>query len=160
MRPSKSNVFSIERILVPIDFSEYSLSALEYAVRFAKHFGAELILLHVVEPTVYPADFSLGQIGSHNIEDELHRHSEEELKRLSVRVAPEVAVRSMTRLGKPFLEITDAAVTLDVDLIIIASHGHTGVEHILFGSTAEKVVRKAHCPVLTVRSAKGGSSQS
>jgi nucleotide-binding universal stress UspA family protein len=141
----------IKRILVPIDFSEYSLHALQYAVRFAKQFKAELLLLHVIEPVVYPTDFSFGQIAFPNIEDELHRRGEEELKRLREEVGREVAARSFIRLGKPFLEITEAAREHSADLIIIASHGHTGVEHILFGSTAEKVIRKAHCPVLTVR---------
>ena len=146
------SALSVKRVLVPIDFSGYSLEALDYAKRFAKLFNAELLLLHVVEPTVYPTDFSFGQIALPNIEGELHRRSEEELQRLSQNMSKEVRVRGMTRLGKPFLEITDAAKEYDVDLIIIASHGHTGVEHILFGSTAEKVIRKAHCPVLTVRS--------
>jgi universal stress protein A len=145
---------AVKRILVPIDFSEYSLNALQYAVRFAKHFGSELILLHVVEPVVYPTDISFGQIAFPNVEEELHRRSEHELKRLRKEVRAEVAAKSFIRLGKPFVEITAAAKEYDVDLIIIASHGHTGVEHILFGSTAEKVVRKAHCPVLTVRGKK------
>lgn len=146
-----SGKLTIKRILVPIDFSEHSLSALQYAVQFAKHFGSELLLLHVVEPVVYPTDFSFGQIALPNVEDELHRRGEEELKRLRDELRSKVAATSFIRLGKPFLEITEAAKEHNVDLIIIASHGHTGVEHILFGSTAEKVVRKAHCPVLTVR---------
>lgn len=142
----------IKRILVPIDFSVHSLNALQYAVRFAKQFKSEIFLLHVIEPVVYPTDFSFGQIAFPNIEDELHRRGEEELKRLREEVNRGVGARSFIRLGKPFLEITEAAKEHNVDLIIIASHGHTGVEHILFGSTAEKVIRKAHCPVLTVRS--------
>lgn len=144
----------IKRILVPIDFSEHSLNALQYAVRFAKQFKSEILLLHVIEPVVYPTDFSFGQIAFPNVEDELHRRGEEELERLRNEVSVEVPAKSFIRLGKPFLEITKVAKEHDVDLIIIASHGHTGVEHILFGSTAEKVIRKAHCPVLTVRSAK------
>lgn len=147
---------TIKRILVPIDFSEYSLSALDYAVQFAKRFHAELILLYVVEPAVYPTDFSFGQIAFPNVEDELQKRSEKELQQLAKNVGRQVPTRSVTRLGKAFLEITTAAKEHNVDLIIIASHGHTGVEHILFGSTAEKVVRKAHCPVLTVRSKQGG----
>ncbi len=142
---------SLRRILVPIDFSEPSIDCLDYAERFARHFGAELVLLHVVEPTIYPADFGFGQVGVPNIEEELRKHSEQELERLSKRVQG-VHARSFVRTGKPFLEIVQAAEEEKVDMIIIASHGHTGVEHILFGSTAEKVVRKAQCPVLTVRS--------
>ena len=140
----------LKRILVPIDFSEPSIDSLHYAEGFARHFGAELFLLHVVEPTIYPADFGFGQVGVPNIEDELRKHSEQELKRLSKSVRG-VRARFFVRTGKPFLEIVQAADEKKVDMIIISSHGHTGVEHILFGSTAEKVVRKAPCPVLAVR---------
>jgi len=66
-------------------------------------------------------------------------------------IPPEMNVKSIVKTGKPFVEIIETASYEDVDLIIIATHGHTGVEHILFGSTAEKVVRKAPCPVLTLR---------
>lgn len=140
----------LRRILVPIDFSKPSIDCLDYAERFARQFGAELVLLHVVEPTIYPADFGFGQVGVPNIEDELRKHSEQELERLSKQVRG-VRARSFVRTGKPFLEIVQAAEGEKVDMIIISSHGHTGVEHILFGSTAEKVVRKAACPVLAIR---------
>jgi nucleotide-binding universal stress UspA family protein len=60
-------------------------------------------------------------------------------------------VVSLIKTGKPFVEIVETAIEEDIDLIIIATHGHTGIEHVLFGSTAEKVVRKAPCPVLTIR---------
>jgi nucleotide-binding universal stress UspA family protein len=60
-------------------------------------------------------------------------------------------VKTVIKTGKPFVEIVETAAEEDIDLIIIASHGHTGVEHLLFGSTAEKVIRKAPCPVLTLR---------
>jgi len=150
---SETNSISLRRILVPIDFSEPSKNALRYAVSFAKHFGAELILVYVVEPTVYPADFSFGQVGIPNIEKELRERGQRELERLiKTDVAGQVVARSVIRTGKPFLEIINFAQKEDVDLIIIATHGHTGVEHIIFGSTAEKVVRRAPCPVLVVRS--------
>ncbi len=62
-----------------------------------------------------------------------------------------IKVRTMVKTGKPFLEIVETAAEEDADMIIISSHGHSGVEHILFGSTAEKVVRKAPCPVLILK---------
>jgi nucleotide-binding universal stress UspA family protein len=149
--PVRRAKLEMKKILVPIDFSEHSFKALEFATGFAKHFGASLILLHVVEPTVYPTDFSFGHVAFPNVEDELYRRSEDELARLRDKLKKRMDVTAITRLGKPFLEITEAAKEHRVDLIIIASHGHTGMEHILFGSTAEKVIRKAHCHVLTVR---------
>jgi len=142
----------VKRILVPIDFSEHSKNALQYAVSFAKQFQSELILIYVVEPTIYPADFSFGQVAVPSIEKELRERGKVELDQLvETQIAGALTARAMVRTGKPFLEIIDTAVEEEVDLIIIATHGHTGVEHILFGGTAEKVVRKAPCPVLVVR---------
>jgi len=142
----------IKKILVPIDFSEHSKNALQYAVSFAKQFQSELILVYVVEPTIYPADFSFGQVAVPSIEKELRERGKVELDQLvETQIAGALPARAMVRTGKPFLEIIDTAVEEEVDLIIIATHGHTGVEHILFGGTAEKVVRKAPCPVLVVR---------
>ena len=66
-------------------------------------------------------------------------------------ISSDVNVKTIIKTGKPFVEIIDTATEENIDLIIIATHGHSGVEHILFGSTAEKVVRKASCPVLTLR---------
>lgn len=141
----------IRRILVPIDFSIPSRKSLEYAAPFAKHFGAEIVLVHVVEPSIYPADFSATQVGFPNVDEELRRHGREELATLVDKVKTTVPARSIIRTGRAFLEITRVAKEEQVDLIIIASHGHTGVEHIFFGSTAEKVVRKSPCPVMVLR---------
>ncbi len=145
-------MIDIHRILVPIDFSAYSKEALKYAIPIARKFKAEIVLLHVVEPAIYPADFNFGQVGIPAIEDELRTKATEELKRLvDKEVKRRVRSSIMVRLGKPFIEITTAAREEKIDLIIMATHGHSGFEQILFGSTAERVVRKAYCPVLTVR---------
>ncbi len=142
----------IKKILVPIDFSDYSKAALKYAVNFAKKFGAELHLIYVVEPVIYPPDFSMGQIAIPSVDLEMDKRAVEELDKLAKKEIPaELKVKTYVKTGKPFIEIIEAASEEDSDLIIIATHGHTGVEHILFGSTAEKVVRKAPCPVLTLR---------
>jgi len=142
----------IKKILVPIDFSDYSKSALKYAVNFCKNFNAEMILIYVVEPVIYPPDFSMGQIAIPSVNAEWDERARQELDKLAKEEIPDnVPVKTIIKTGKPFLEIIENAGELDVDLIIIATHGRTGVEHILFGSTAEKVVRKAPCPVLTLR---------
>ncbi len=153
---SPQKFIGIKRILIPIDFSEHSKNALRYAVPFAKQFDAELLLVYVVEPTVYPADFGFGQVGVPDLEPELRKRGKEELNRLlEEHVAGKVPGRTIIKSGKPFIEINNTAKEENIDLIIIATHGHTGVEHILFGSTAEKVVRKAPCAVLVVRQANG-----
>jgi len=142
----------IKRVLVPVDFSDYSKSALKYAVGFAKKFRAEMILIYVVEPVIYPPDFSMGQIAIPAVNAEWDKKAQEELDKLAQSEIPtEIKVTTIIKTGKPFVEIIDTAVEVDADIIIIATHGHSGVEHILFGSTAEKVVRKAPCPVLTLR---------
>ena len=142
----------IKKVLVPIDFSDYSKSSLRYAVNFAKQFNAEIYLIYVLEPVIYPPDFSMGQIAIPSVNAEWDERAREELENLAKTEIPEgVSVKIILKNGKPFLEIIDTASEENIDLIIIATHGHSGVEHILFGSTAEKVVRKAPCPVLTLR---------
>ncbi len=142
----------IDKILVPIDFSDYSKNALKYAVQFAKHFNSSMYLIYVIEPVIYPADFSMGQVAIPSMDTNIQSRAEEELTNLAKNfVDPSIKVEIIIKTGKPFVEINETAKEKDIDLIIIATHGHTGVEHLLFGSTAEKVVRKAPCPVLTLR---------
>ncbi len=143
---------NLKKILVPQDFSEYSLHALKYAVTFAELFNSELIILHIVEPIVYPADFSFGQVSIPAMEEEIRKHSEEQLNELVTKEIPKkIKATAIIRIGKPFIEIVEVAKSENADLIVISSHGRTGMDHVLFGSTADKVVRKAPCPVLTIR---------
>lgn len=142
----------IKKVLVPIDFSDYSKNALKYAAEFSKHFKAKMYLIYVIEPIIYPADFSMGQVAIPSTDIDITKRAEEELQNLVKNsIDPSVEVETITKTGKPFVEINETAKEKDIDLIIMATHGHTGVEHMLFGSTAEKVVRKAPCPVLTLR---------
>jgi len=152
MVPSVGPLLEIRRILVPIDFSAHSKNALRYAVPMAEAFGASLHLVYVVEPTIYPADLGFGQVVLPAVEDELRDKGSDELKKMIEReIGDRVKATSTVRTGKPHQEILREAQETGVDLIIVASHGHTGVEHILFGSTASRVVRLAECPVLTIR---------
>ncbi len=142
----------IKTILVPIDFSDYSKAALNYAIDFAIHFKADLHLVYVIEPAIYPADFSMGQIAYPKVDEDMSERAKTELTDLAKEVIGEsLRWNIIIKMGKPFYEINSTASEVDADLIIIATHGHTGMEHLLFGSTAEKVVRKAPCPVLTLR---------
>ncbi|MBL1214088.1 MAG: universal stress protein [Ignavibacteriae bacterium] len=142
----------VKSILVPIDFSDYSKGALKYAVEVAKIFNAKMNLIYVIEPVVYPSDFSMGQVSIPAVDNNAYERSQEELKKLAEQeIDSSIEVEVIIKSGKPFVEINEYATENDIDLIIIATHGHTGVEHLLFGSTAEKVVRKAPCPVLTLR---------
>ncbi len=142
----------IRRILVPIDFSVHSKNALRYAVPMAEQYNAMLHLIYVIEPTVYPADLGFGQVIVPGVEEELRTKSEDELRLL---VENEIGGRAkaeyVVRTGKPHQEILSEAEDKGADLIIVATHGHTGVEQMLFGSTAMRIVRLARCPVLTIR---------
>lgn len=142
----------IKKVLVPIDFSDYSKEALLYSLNFIKCFKADLTLIYVIEPVIYPPDFSATQISIPPTDVEITKNAKESLQQLIQKEIPsDIKVSSVIKTGKPFVEIVETASEEDIDLIIISSHGHSGVEKILFGSTAEKVVRKAPCPVLTLR---------
>ncbi len=136
--------FRLKRILVPVDFSDCSRKALQYAIPFARQFGGELTLLFVVQP--YPSVPDIGPLDAESTQE-----AEEHLEAVCKTVDPEVPCKPVLRTGNPHLEIIDAAKELDIDLIIISTHGRSGLEHVLLGSTAEKVVRHAGCPVLIVR---------
>lgn len=142
----------IKKILVPIDFSDYSKKALQYTVQFCKTMQAEILLVYVIEPMIYPADLSMGQMVIPQNELNLDQKAKSELEELAKsEIGDSLKYQILIKSGKPFMEIIETASEYDADLIIISTHGHTGVEHLLFGSTAEKVVRKAPCPVLTLR---------
>ena len=148
----KSSLLALNRILVPIDFSAHSKNALRYAVPLAHQFGASLHLVYVVEPTVYPADLGFGQVVYPNFEEELVDKGREELKSLiKEEIAGSAVATATVRTGKPHQEILLEAKERNADMIVMATHGHTGVEHMLFGSTAERIVRNSKCPVLTIR---------
>jgi universal stress protein A len=137
-------VFKLRKILVPIDFSDCSKKALAYAIPFARQFGAELNLLHVVEP--YPAVPEMAPFDYETIEE-----GRLELEVLRKGLGNIETCRTLVRMGAPATEITGAAKDLDADLIILSTHGRKGLSRMFLGSTAERVVRSAPCPVLIVR---------
>lgn len=155
--PSPRYVLKVRRIVVPIDFSEYSVSALRYARAFAQHFGASLILLHVNEPTVFPSELGYAPIAAETLDQQLREDAHNRLKVLAAECTSEgLKAETEIRVGRPFNEIVTAAQEMDADMIIIATHGFTGLTHVLMGSTAERVVRHARCPVLVVRENEHG----
>ena len=142
---------AIKKILAPTDFSPASEKGLKYAQRFAREFGAELTLLHILEPIV-PFAFE-GLPMRLPVEETGWSDAARALKALEVSARQKgvSTVRAMTRQGIASHEIVDAAKEFDVDLIVMATHGCTGLKHFCIGSTAERVVRVATCPVLVVR---------
>ncbi len=141
----------IKTILCPIDFSEISAKALDYAVFLASYHHAELLILHVVEQLHEFEHYQILVLTPQELAEKMEKQAYEELNRLTEQIKKTVKVETVVRQGKPFVEIIKEAKEKDMDLIVMASHGRTGVSHMLMGSVAEKVVRKASCPVLIVR---------
>ena len=141
-----------KRILCPTDFSEPAFVALKRAEELARHFGAELIVAHVIPPVPGPHSFPDPQASFKFdvplYQQELAIKAEEMLKELVSH--HKVATRNLVTTGEAAPEILRIAHQEHVDLIVIASHGLTGRRRLVFGSVAEKVVRQATCPVLTI----------
>lgn len=144
----------INRILVPVDFSGSAGEALGYAVSLAKTMQARIVLLHVVEPAYAGAEPGLGYMPQQV--DAQQAAARKLMRDVADEFIPAGFLEKMVlRTGCPYYEITAAAKALNAGLIVITTHGRTGLSHVLMGSTAERVVRHAHCPVLTVRRAEG-----
>lgn len=148
-------LIKVRTILVPIDFSETANKALVYAIKMADQFGSKIILLNVVEPIATP------DLAYHPLMLETDKVKSIAKGRLNdlcrrAKIPAQMLDRTLVRYGSPFAEITSAARTLKVDLIILTTHGYTGLKHVFMGSTAERVVRHAPCPVLTVREKEHG----
>ncbi len=147
---TKTHLLNINKILVPSDFSSASSNAFKYALRFGQQFHAELLLINILEPASSPTFLSVRGAPAF-AEEELSR-AEKNLRAWADSARRTGVSANMTvRTGLPAHEIVEAAKEHDVDLVIIATHGLTGWKHFCIGSTAEKVVRAAPCPVLVVR---------
>lgn len=146
---------AIKRVLVPVDFSGDSLNALAYARALVKPFNAEVVIVHVIEPIYYaaPADMYMTSPNLATLIDEQQRVAAQQLKRIAADLEKKGhRVRTILKTGSAAQVIIDTAQRSGTDLIVMATHGHTGLAHLFMGSVAEKVVRTASCPVLTVRS--------
>jgi nucleotide-binding universal stress UspA family protein len=147
-------MIKLERILFPFDFSEPSLHGLRYARSFAEAHGAELHVLHVLDEACQywmalgPNSVPVGPPPEEMLaatRREMDAFVQEHLRDAGFPVKTEIL------LGRPFLEIIRYAREQQIDLIVLGTHGRSGLKHVLLGSVAERVVRKAPCPVLTIR---------
>lgn len=141
-------ILTLKNILVPIDFSATSLKALQYAVPFAKQFEAKITLLHVVDLLMYPQEFGYLLADESQAMD----GTKKSLADLATRtIAPELLAQTIVRRGLAWDTVVAVARETQADLIITTTHGYSGLKHVLMGSTAERIVRHAPCPVLVVR---------
>ena len=139
-------------ILAPTDFSEYSKQAVASALELAKKFSAKLSILHVVELPPYPVEGYVPPSLTATFMEDLEREASRQLAQM----VPEaesagVNVVRLVAVGSPYRKIIDTAEAEQVDLIVMATAGRTGFSHLIMGSIAERVVRTASCPVLTIR---------
>jgi nucleotide-binding universal stress UspA family protein len=140
----------INRILVPLDLSAEARDTLHYAVALATDLRARIILLHVIEPIYVSASPGLSNLPQ-PIESETTAGARKLREIAAELIPPGLCEKAIVRTGHPAHEIAEAAKRLKAGLIVISTHGRTGLSHVLMGSTAERVVRHAPCPVLTVR---------
>jgi nucleotide-binding universal stress UspA family protein len=147
--------FKIEQILVPHDFSENADRALEHALRIAAAYGARMTVLHAYDissvgyPNAYFSSFN-------DFASQVERAANDEMKKIAARLRDSrVEVDTIVVAGHPASEIIAAAERIHANLIVMGTHGRRGIAHALLGSVAEKVVRTAKCPVLTVPHASG-----
>lgn len=146
---------AVRNILLATDFSDASDAALAYARTFAETFGASLHVLHVLEDLAAHAWTTEVYVAAlPGVHEEMERQARERLEQV---LTPEERTRLngvlVLRSGSPFVEVVRYAREENVDLIVLGTHGRGAIAHMLLGSVAERVVRKAHCPVLTVRPA-------
>ena len=136
----------LQKILVPTDLSEFSLAAMEHATSLGLLYGSRIYLLHVIEKHPH------GGVSEHTDPAARSDQAEQELGEFVRRnIKPEVKLVKAVRVGAPADEIRSFAEEEGVDLIVMATHGRTGLRHIVMGSVAEKVVRHSAIPVLTVK---------
>jgi len=148
----------IRSILMPTDFSECASHALEYAASFARIHKAKLICLHVIEPIIPAVGYTgiADPLSLSDVSEQMEESAERELPKIAdCQECNDIEVEEIIAHGDAAAEVVRTAKEKDVDLIVIASHGRTGLGRILFGSTAESVVRHAHCPVLVVKKDEG-----
>ena len=142
-------MITLKQVLVPTDFSETSEEALAYARALADAFKAKLHVLHVI-PDPYSQTWSMEATGE-AMPELLKTWEQDARKRLDQLKTDDVETEVVTQIGHPFVQIIRYARDHDIDLIVMGTHGWGAIAHMLLGSVAERVVRKAPCPVLTVR---------
>ena len=142
----------IKSILYATDFSQGARAAMDHVVSLARDYQANLILFHVIQDISIAEWYIPSELSMAEMVADIEKNAWQEMDKWASELSPHLkSLEKIIVRGVPFVEIIKTAREKNADLIIIGTHGRTGIDHMLFGSTAEKVVRKAPCPVLTVR---------
>jgi nucleotide-binding universal stress UspA family protein len=148
--PSTREHLALKNILLPTDFSADSVKALNYAAALAQQFDGVLWLLHVAEPA--PTFSGYEGIPVASIETEQLTRAEAQMAEFAAKYLPQsISVTSLVRYGSAVKEISALASAREIDLLVISTHGRTGVSHAIYGSLAERILHHAPCPILVVR---------
>lgn len=146
-------MYAIKKILLTTDFSETSKAALDPARGLARCFDAKIVLVYVEEDKLPPLVVEYMAVGIDELLTQQVEQSEKRLEQFQQEQLPDFDVERVVGVGTPHVEIVRIAEEQAVDLIVIATHGRGLISHALLGSTAERVVRRAPCPVLVSRAA-------
>lgn len=144
----------IKKILFPTDFSEGAQSALPYAIELARQYGARLYIVHVIYDIAKASGLHVPHINLDKLYGEIETAALKEIERCGLEETRGMDVVRKVLKGVPYEEIVKYADANSIDMIVMGTHGKKGIERIIFGSTAEQVVRRASCAVLTVRPSK------
>jgi len=146
-------MFPIKKILCPVDFSENSYKALNIACEMAEKFSAELFIPHIIIPVPlvptppHPIAFDLN-----TYRESLFENSKNTLDKIINEIIPDtIKTNPIIEIGDPAYEINKIVEENDIGLIVVSTHGRSGLQHLFFGSVAEKIIRHANCPVLSIR---------
>lgn len=147
-------MIKLKKILYPTDFSEYADHARMYVVDMAKAFNSKVLLMHTIQaPSHYEVAYNYElAISVEEIGEKRQKAADAKIAEIAESIRAEgVEVETLITLGSAFVDVVSTARKREIDLIILSTHGWGFIKHVLMGSTAERVVRKAPCPVLTVR---------
>jgi len=149
-------MFSVNIIVVPTDFSEQSLTALDYAVGLANSYDARLKVVFVNEPGLKIADMAWVGVDERSMNEQQSAEARRSIEKIVLdRIPVDLPADAEILHGEAVGRIIEYASDVNADLIVMATHGRTGLSHVLLGSVAEQVVRKAPCPVLTLKKPTG-----
>lgn len=147
-------MITFKKILCPVDYSDCSAKALRYAAGLALKDSAKLYLMHVIDKRIYDYGGPIYEAQLSPDAEVIDRLKEKLGESVPKEIRGDIDVETIVTVGVPAQEIVNAADDKGVDVIVMGTHGRTGIAHVVVGSVAENVVRNALCPVLTVRQAR------